>query len=344
MPRFTLTSPPDSQRGVALIVALLVLAIATGLATAMMVRNQNAFNTTAALENGARADTLAHSAIMLAQTLLAQDDSHVDGPADAWAKPIEFTPEPDVQVALQVIDLQGRFNINDLITPQDKVNLLAKTRFQKLLRLLNINTDISNAVIDWIDANQRIEPGGAEDGQYQSGRLSGLPTGLPAGRPMISVSELRQVNGVTDTIYQRLAPYVSALPVGTPLNLNSASPTVLQALGARGLSGSSNVPGRDSSAADASVEKNMTPQKNIGSVADFLSLPEFSGTVIQPDGLSVNSQYFLCVVTVRIGQVIRHQYAVIERQPAAASTGQSPHGSQIIALSNKPCLTGFSCI
>lgn len=323
-------SAPKKQQGVALIVALLVLAIATGLASAMIVRNQNAFNVTAALENGARADALANSAFILAEAMLDRDDRQVDGPADIWAQPMQDIPIDGATVSLRVVDMQGRFNINDLITSDDKVNLIAKERFQKLLRVLNINTDISSAVIDWIDANQTIEPGGAEDGQYQQRDQNSTPS-LPAGRPMISVTELRGVNGVTESIYQRLAPFVSALPEGTPINLNSAPPVVLQALGAQ-------------VAVSPTAATSSSPAKNIGSVTDFLAQPAFGGTVVQPDGLSVNSQYFLCAVTIRMDNVTRHRYAMIERSSSSATSGQTSNTSHLIALSNEACLTGLSCL
>jgi general secretion pathway protein K len=309
------------ERGVALIVALLILAIATGLASAMIVRNQNAFEVTAALENGARADAVASSAFILAEALLDQDDRHVDGPTDTWAQPMQV-PTGGATVSLHIVDMQGRFNLNDLITADDKVNVVAKARFQKLLGVLKIDTDISNAVIDWIDANQTIEPGGGEDGTYQQGGRGTIPS-LPAGRPMISVTELRGVSGVTEAIYQRLAPFVSALPVGTPINLNSAPPEILQALGAR------------ITPSTTTGTTKATP-KSFGSVADFLAQPEFAGTVVPPDGLAVNSQYFLCVVTIHMGNVTRHRYAMIQRLASGPS--------RLIALSNEACLTGLSCL
>jgi len=312
------------QQGVALIVALLVLAIATGLATTMIVRNQNSIAVTSALVNGARAGELATSALVLAQALLDQDDRNIDGPADAWAQPLLEMPVDQATMSLRVVDLQGRFNLNNLITADDKVNLVAKQRFQKLLSVLRIQTDVSNAVIDWIDRNPNIEPQGAEDAAYQGS--SGY---LPAGRPMLSVTELRAVRGVTDSIYRQLAPYVVALPVGTPINLNSASSTVLAALGANvaelprvGLPGE-NAPGR-------------IPPKNIGSVADYLAQPMFSGQTVPADGLTVNSQYFLCAVTVHLDAVTRQRYAIIERPMSGPS--------RIIALSSEACLTGFYCL
>ncbi len=312
----------QSQQGVALIVALLILAIATGLASAMIVRNQNAFNATAALENGARADELANSAFILAQALLDQDDRNIDGPADTWAQPLPGVPLDGATVSIQLIDMQGRFNLNNLITVDDKVNLVAKERFQKLLYVLKIQPDISNAIIDWIDTNQNIEPSGGEDGSYQAN----TPPGLPAGRPMISVTELRAVHGVTESMYEQLAPYVTALPVGTPINLNSAAPRILQALGAN-----------PRLIAQSAIDQTTAPPpKNVGSVADFLAQPEFAGTVIPPEGLAVNSQFFLCVVTVQMDTVTRTRYAMIERP--------SSGNSRLIALSEQACLTRLSCL
>jgi general secretion pathway protein K len=312
------------QRGVALIVALLVLAIATGLAATMIVRNQNSIGATSALVNGARADELATSALALAQALLDRDDRNIDGPADAWAQPLLGIPVDQATMNLRVVDLQGRFNLNDLITSDDKVNLVAKQRFQTLLSTLGISTDISNAVIDWIDRNPNIEPLGAEDAANQ-----GTSAYLPAGRPMLSVTELRAVRGVTDTIYRQLAPYVAALPVGTLINLNSAPAPVLTALGANpmGLTGM----GTAGDSAPGAIQP-----KNIGSVADFLAQPMFAGRAVPADGLSVNSQYFLCAVTVHLDTVTRRRYAIIERPMSGPS--------RIIALSSEACLTGFYCL
>ena len=126
---------------------------------------------------------------------------------------------------------------------------------------------------------------------------------------MISVTELRGVNGVTEAIYQRLAPFVSALPVGTPINLNSAPPAILQALGAQ-------------VAPSTTTGTTTASPKSFGSVADFLAQPEFGGTVVPSDGLSVNSQYFLCVVTIRMDNVTRHRYAMIERLASGPTSGK----------------------
>jgi len=302
------------ERGVALIVALLVLAIATGLAAAMITRNQNAFNAMVAFENGARADELANSAFILAEALLNQDDRSIDGPADTWAQPLANIPIDDATISLRITDMQGRFNLNNLMTTDGKVNVLAQERFQNLLRILNLSPDISNEIIGFIDPSRSLDLG------FSS--AAARSNQMPAGQALFSVTELRALAGVTPAYYQTLAPYVTALPVGTPINLNSASPTVLEALGAN----VANLPAIDP----------KTPPKNIGSVADFLAGAAFGGRVTQPDGLSVNSQFFLCEVTVSMDSVTRHRYAMIERP--------SSGNARLIALSNHACLTQSSCL
>jgi general secretion pathway protein K len=305
---------PKRQRGVALIVALLILAIATGLAAAIITRNQNAFDATAAFENGARADALANSAFILAQALLNQDDRNIDGPSDTWAQPLASIPIDGANVSVRITDLQGRFNLNDLITVDGKVNVLAQARFQNLLRLLNLSPDISNEIIGWIDPSRSLDLGFSASAS-RSGQM-------PAGQALFSVTELRELPGVTPAYYRTLAPFVTALPVGTPINLNSASPTVLEALGAN----AANIPPIDP----------KKPPKNIGSVADFLASPIFAGSPIPSDGLSVNSRFFLCEVTVSLDTVTRYRYAMIER-PLSGN-------ARLIALSDHACLTPLSCL
>ncbi len=312
MTRQSFFSPRHRQHGVALIVALLVLAIATGIAASVIVRNQNAFNASAAFENGARADQLADSALTLAQALLASDDRAIDGPADSWAQPLDL-PLPEGRVALQLTDLQGRFNLNNLLTPGGTVDELAKARFATLLSTLGIQTNFTDALIGWISKNPLFA-------------TASRSSRTPAGQPLFSVTELRDIPGISAADYRRLAPYVCALPVGTPVNLNSASAPVLIALGAN--------PNRLPATTDAGGKP--IPPKNIGSVADFLARPLFAGTTIPPEGLSVNSQFFLAKITVQIDNLTRHRYALLYR-PASGAI-------RPIALSNEPCLTGFTCI
>jgi general secretion pathway protein K len=133
------------------------------------------------------------------------------------------------------VDLQGRFNLNNLLLPQANPdfgrclahlsNLLAN-----LPQELNVPPELIGAIIDWADADQNPwRPSGAEDGAYQ-----GLdPPYRTANRPYTVVSELLAVKGMTPDIYKALSPLVAALPAqqqATAINVNTAPEAVLLAM------------------------------------------------------------------------------------------------------------------
>lgn len=307
--------PGRGERGVALIIALLIVAIAAGLATGMIVQNQRAIESTTAIFEAGQAERMAESGIELARAMLGADETDVDGPEDDWARPLSEVPMEGGTVSLRVIDLQGRLNLNDLVNEEDKISPLARERLRALFRELGIPPERLDAVADWIDANQIPTAAGAEDGAY----LGRNPAYRSADRPLRSVTELLAIGGFTAEEYRRLAPHVSALPAGTPLNLNSATEAVVAALG----------DGRGSPADE---------REPAGSVAQALAAPPWQGGNLQQEaGLSVASRYFLCAVTVQLGETVtRRRFAVIERD----GSGQT----RIIAMSNEPCLNGHYCI
>ena len=86
---------------------------------------------------------------------------------------------------------------------------------------------MANAVIDWVDADAEARyPGGAEDSAY----LVNDPPYRAANRPLMTVDGLYRVHGFDRASVERLRPFVSALPVPTPVNVNTAPPEVLAAL------------------------------------------------------------------------------------------------------------------
>jgi type II secretory pathway component PulK len=107
---------------------------------------------------------------------------------------------------------------------------IERRRFRRLLELLEIDPQLAGAIIDWIDADSVVTvPGGAEDEYYM--RVE--PGYRTANQPLVDLTELLLVRGMTAALYARLAPHVTALPPGVPVNVNSATPIVLQSLAER---------------------------------------------------------------------------------------------------------------
>ena len=188
-------------------------------------------------------------------------------PAQPWAQPVgplEVVPGVALEASLE--DMQGRFNLNWLVdygsspfggsngngaTPNGNglntvpggtnglpngsngipgltgatPNAGAVRAFNKLLQMLNIDPKWTDMLVDWIDSDNMPQTQGAEDSAY----LGQNPPYLAANRYLTSTSELLALPGFGRENFAKLAPYISALPPATPLNVCTAQWVVLDA-------------------------------------------------------------------------------------------------------------------
>jgi general secretion pathway protein K len=228
-------APRRYQAGVALITAVLVVAIATLAATAMLASTQIAIHRSAALQETEKAWWYAEGVEQWVATLLQRDaeQNQVDSLDEPWARPVDYLPVDDGVLRGRVLDLQGRFNLNNLGHPDLEQYARYRDHFERLFRLVEAGdsfaaTAVAAAVRDWIDADQ--EPTGF-DGAEDSDYLVADPPYRAANQPMGSVSELLLVKGVDRDMYRALAPHLAVLPgYGTPVNVNTATEPVLLSL------------------------------------------------------------------------------------------------------------------
>jgi general secretion pathway protein K len=220
-------------RGVALITALLITALAGTVAaslawdnsldvrrTSVMLYRDQAIQVAVGSEGWVRA--------ILQEDELQSDTDHLD---EIWATEIPALPIDSEAVQGQIwgviSDLQGRFNINNLIDNGEK-DEPAFEQFERLLAALELDPRLAGATVDWLDADQDEEiPDGAEDPLY-----TGMtPAYRTANRPISNITELAAVDGMDQVSFEILLPHVVALPGRTAVNVNTASIPVLQSLG-----------------------------------------------------------------------------------------------------------------
>lgn len=213
------------QRGVALLVALLVVALAALLIAGLLdrgglaaARTRNALRAQQAQAYARGLENYAAEVLTRAQ----EQGTGYDAADSVWAIPLPPTPVPGGAIAAQMTDLNGRFNLNNLDPAYDTQRVwLAK--FGRLLTALKLDPAIAGHIVTWMDATT---PASADDQYY-------LAQPVPfrrAERLFSHASELRLVAGVDGGVYAALAPYVTALPEGTPINVNTASVPVLMTL------------------------------------------------------------------------------------------------------------------
>ncbi|HET9680158.1 MAG TPA: type II secretion system minor pseudopilin GspK, partial [Gammaproteobacteria bacterium] len=216
---------PRRQRGIALITALIITAIAVVLASAMLWQVHLSQRRSANILFADQAYQYLRGAEDWATWILRRDaeQNKFDALNEAWATPLTGLAIEGGQLSGQLTDLQGKFNLNNLAA-----GLAYRKQFGRLLDALQITAPIEGAIVDWVDADsQQVDINGAEDGYY----LRQKPAYRTANTLFESVSELRLVKGITPEIYAALTPHVTALPIGnTPINVNTATAPVLYSL------------------------------------------------------------------------------------------------------------------
>lgn len=286
-----------TQGGVAVVMAVLVVALATSAATYMLWQQSLWVRQVENLNGRAQADAIARAAVGWASVILAEDDPAIDHLGETWARRIPPFPAEQAQVAGMIFDEQAKFNVNNLareggVAPQDFV------AFQRLLAALGLPAGLAEAVVDWLDADGEVmQPNGAEDSYY----LALDPPYRTAGRRIVELAELARVKGFDADIVARLAPFVTALPEETPVNVNTAPVQVLQAL----------VPDVSAEEMKRVVEQRKT--KPFQSREEFVRAFSRSRSTSVAPQIDVKSRYFSAEATVRLGRVVVAYRALFQR-------------------------------
>ena len=286
------------QRGVAIVLAMGVVAMATMAATAMMITQSTWSRESELTADNVQAQSLVQAGVDWARAVLSDDRrlSDVDHLGEPWAMRLPPMSVESGELAGYIEDQQGLFNLNNLVKG-GKVNLAQLAHFQRLLSLLGLPAALAGTLADWVDADSEPQPqGGAEDETY----LALQPPYLAANRPLTDTAELALVRGFDDGVRARLRPFVTALPVFTAVNVNTAPPEVLAAvIDGLGLDGA----------------RDLVAQRSRGYFRDrndlLRHLPQ--GILVTVDDLSFGSDYFMARVRVTIGSAQARGTALLAR-------------------------------
>jgi len=288
------------ERGIALITAVLVVAIAAIIATSMMSRQNFDTRRTANIIHLDQAIAYALGAERWAGVELSKDakENNYDHLRENWAYDVPPLPIDGGFVDGRLQDLQGRFNLNSVLEP------LQAERFVRLCQAIQVDPDFVPALQDWIDSDTELRDNGAEDETYT---LMDPPY-RAANRFLADTSELLLVKGVSVEDYNILTFYVSALPENADINVNTASPQLLQSL--------------THDIASPDIERIIgfrtdSPYKDIDL---FVEDEAFRGKEMSEEHLTVSSQYFLLTADVMLGNAPLTLQSVLHRSPEGKVT------------------------
>jgi general secretion pathway protein K len=297
----------SDERGIALLLTLLVLTLLVALILEFDAEARREYRDAAAFRDNFKATVLARAAVQAARGILQQDflkdkqtGQFFDAPTDLWAFPITNYTIGDGLLSAQIEDERGKLNLNDLAATTDpsakKIKVL---RIKRLFELVQVNPDLVDVIVDWVDQDEVPEAAGAESPYYQTLH----PSYRAANAPLQTLLELRLLKGITPDIIETLSKVVTVYPQGGQswVNLNTAGSLVLQALDPRIT---------QSVAGEIAQGRPFKTIQELDRVSSF----EAIGKELRLQNLyDVKSDIFLARMHVGVNEVTRSVTAVLQR-------------------------------
>lgn len=200
-----------------------------------------------------------------------------------------------------IVDMGQCFNLNSLIlisaTGEEIANTDNLDFFKNLMKSLFIEEqkieEITPAIVDWLDKDSFPDTYlGVEDDFYKNEKISRLSS----NQFFYDITELRDIKGVTEEIFQKLKPYVCVInSLNTKININSLNPfypNILVALSSNTLSD-----------LEARNILNNKPLAGYSSVTNFLNLPEIKtsfSSKFSKANLVLETNYFILNTNIKI--------------------------------------------
>ncbi len=224
-------SPLKNQQGFALLLSLLILFLLVVIIFEADFQIRADLRAAGNFRDDLKAYYLSRSGVSAGEALLIDDaktSNLYDDLSELWAFPIPEYPLGDGLLSGFIVDEERKINLNFLVKLNVGKETVSQERKDQLIRLfvlLEVNPDLVDAIIDWIDENDEALPFGAESAAYQTRE----PGYSAKNGKMNTLSELRMVQGITPEIYNKITPYLTVYGLGK-INVNTADPFVLQSI------------------------------------------------------------------------------------------------------------------
>jgi general secretion pathway protein K len=302
------------ERGVALVLALAVVALLVSLVVDFSYTMMVDLTLAANLRDSQKAFYVARSGVELAKHLLQKDDNDFDALDEDWAllpeHPGFLSADDEGRFKVAIEDEAAKIPLNKLVTgdkDNKKVDLVVRAQLERLFSVLELDPQLIDPIIDWLDPDNNPEPFGAEDAYYQS---------LPApyhckNGPLDALEEMLLIKGMTKEILygteekKGLIHFLTLYSDGK-ININTASVEVLQSLSDK----------IDSVTAQAIVDyRQKNPFQEI-KYDDIKSLPGMTLEIFNDlkDQCDVKSSSFSLHAEGQVRDIKRVIYTVLKRE------------------------------
>lgn len=233
---------PHTQQGIALLTALLVMAIAVMVATAVISTQHYDVKIQTNIQQLERAYQYTSGIEQMAGLWLQRDLklNQTDSLLDTWATTLPEMPIKDGETVVgsfsgKIEDVQGLFNLNTLLDDKGNQTDVGQTLFDKLIKAQMLPAHFRLSVTDWMDKDSVAQHANSAEADFY---MTSTPAYFAANQPFADPSELFLVRldslapEETRKKLDELLKISSTLPskAFTKININTAPEALLQAL------------------------------------------------------------------------------------------------------------------
>ena len=298
----------STQRGAALLLAMLIMTLVTTLAASMVWQQYRAIQVEAAERARTQAAWILTGALDWARLILREDGrtGGTDHLGEPWAVPlaearlssflaadrdnnsVAENDSLDAFLSGSIADAQSRYNLRRLIRPEDGTPNPAEVKIlTRLCSAAGADGDCANRIAAALA--KAWPPTGT------------ATSGVAAIRPQ-RLAQLTWLGIDADTI-KRIEPWVDILPIATPINVNTAPAEVIAACV------------EDMSLGNAQrlvQERQRTVLRDLGALPAKAYFP--ANAQIKPADLDVKSSFFIVRGRLRLEERVLEERSLVERQ------------------------------
>lgn len=315
-----LLSPLNNNKGLALVLAIGIIALLTILALQFQRSNVLERAMATNFKNGVEAMSVARSGVQVAMALLEQDrqENEYDTYFDKWSNFEDVIGGeeklfPGAEWRLKISPVNSAININRLVDKEGKFDPLQKDLWERILNSGELAIDdmepddIINSIKDWLDPDSKITGFGGEDEYYLS-----LPHPYRCKNgPITTVGELLFIKGITSSLYYGDDKHVGLKDLITvfgdgAININVASKKVIRVLD----------PEIDDDMVEDLIDfrKAEDHQEELADPSWYKKVPGW-GTINLPSGLvTVKSEYFKVKSSAKVVYSKKTVQAILHRK------------------------------
>ena len=303
------------QHGAALLAAMLTLALVASLASAALWLQWRQVEIEIAERGRVQTQWLLTGAFDWTRLILAEDArsaQNIDHLGEPWALPVQESKlstflsqdqqwregDPEVFLSGQISDAQSRLNLTGLVA-DGQASPSATAAWVRLFERLDLPMgELELLLRQWPQAYAAA----AAAAQSATNTSSASKTSTPQAPLLPQRWDQLTWLGLSASTVDRLRPYATVLPKVTPVNLNTATAPVLEAV----------IPGLDASGARQLVaRRSQRPWNTLQEAAEALGP---LGRMLDHNQHAVSSQFFEIQGRIRIDDLVQEELALVQRE------------------------------